>query len=146
MTRDEQIKKEALKECSSFDLPDKEGKFKGVNSAYGLGFCEGAIWADETMIDKACEWLDCFLERTIQRPSQIGLQASDAIDIIEKRRHEIIKMLLEDFREAKFEVFNRIVHFSYKSHDYIMFRDGVGDYSVAGIVHDPDCKCNDSKK
>lgn len=53
---------------------------------------------------------------------------------------------IKDFREAKFEVFNRIVHFSYKSHDYIMFRDGVGDYSVAGIVHDPDCKCNDSKK
>jgi hypothetical protein len=57
MTREEQIKKEALKECSSFDLPDKEGKFKGVNSAYGLGFCEGAKWADKTMIDKACEWL-----------------------------------------------------------------------------------------
>jgi hypothetical protein len=58
MTREEQIKKEALKECSSFDLPDKEGKFKGVNSAYGLGFCEGAIWADKTMIAKACKWLD----------------------------------------------------------------------------------------
>ena len=57
MTREEQIKREALKECSSFDLPDKEGKFKGVNSAYGLGFCEGAIWADKTMIDKACKWL-----------------------------------------------------------------------------------------
>lgn len=57
MTREEQIKKEALKECSSFDLPDKEGKFKGVNSAYGLGFCEGAKWADKTMIDKACKWL-----------------------------------------------------------------------------------------
>jgi hypothetical protein len=46
MTREEQIKEAALKKCSSFDLPDKEGKFKGVNSAYGLGFCEGAMWAD----------------------------------------------------------------------------------------------------
>lgn len=46
MIREEQIKEAALKECSSFDLPDKEGKFKGVNSAYGLGFCEGAMWAD----------------------------------------------------------------------------------------------------
>ena len=63
-------------------------------------FEAGAKWADETMIDKACEWLDCFLERTIQRPSQIGLQTSDAIDIIEMRRHEIIRMLLMDFREA----------------------------------------------
>ena len=57
MTREEQIKNAALKECSSFDLPDKEGKFKGVNSSYGLGFCEGAIWADKTMLDHACEWL-----------------------------------------------------------------------------------------
>lgn len=62
MTREEQIKKEALKECSSFDLPDKEGKFKGVNSAYGLGFCEGAKWADKTMIDKACDWLKTHIE------------------------------------------------------------------------------------
>lgn len=46
MTREEQIKKAALKECKSFDIPDKEGLFKGVNSAYGLGFCEGAMWAD----------------------------------------------------------------------------------------------------
>ena len=46
MTREEQIKAAALKECSSFDIPDKQVRFKGVNSAYGLGFCEGAMWAD----------------------------------------------------------------------------------------------------
>lgn len=46
MTREEQIKEAALKECSSLDIPDKEVRFKGVNSAYGLGFCEGAMWAD----------------------------------------------------------------------------------------------------
>lgn len=57
MTREEQIKEAALKECRSFDIPDKQVRFKGVNSAYGLGFCEGAIWADKTMIDKACSYL-----------------------------------------------------------------------------------------
>ena len=46
MKREEQIKEAALKESHSFDLPCKEWKFKGVNSAYGLGFCEGAMWAD----------------------------------------------------------------------------------------------------
>ena len=46
MNREQQIKEAALKECSSFDIPDKQVRFKGVNSAYGLGFCEGAMWAD----------------------------------------------------------------------------------------------------
>ena len=46
MSRTEQIKEAALKECSSFSIPDKQVRFKGVNSAYGLGFCEGAMWAD----------------------------------------------------------------------------------------------------
>lgn len=46
MSREEQIKEAALKECSSFDIPDRQVRFKGVNSAYGLGFCEGAMWAD----------------------------------------------------------------------------------------------------
>lgn len=86
MTREEQIKKEANR--------------VSCNSDEYSSFIQGAEWADETMIDKACEWLDCFLERTIQRPSQIGLQTSDAIDIIEIRRQEVIKMLLVDFREA----------------------------------------------
>ena len=53
---------------------------------------------------------------------------------------------IKDFRDTKFEVFDRIVHFSYKSHDYIMFRDGSGDFSVAGIVHDPDCKCKEETR
>ena len=39
---------------------------KGVNSAYGIGFLEGAEWADKTAIEKAykyismhqCEYID----------------------------------------------------------------------------------------
>ena len=30
---------------------------KGVNSAYGIGFLEGAEWADRTMIEKACKYI-----------------------------------------------------------------------------------------
>lgn len=51
MTREEQIKQAALEECKSSELPDKEWKFRGVNSAYGLGFCEGAMWADKNPKD-----------------------------------------------------------------------------------------------
>lgn len=53
---------------------------------------------------------------------------------------------IKDFRGTEFEVFNKIVHFSYKSHDYIMFRYGYNEYSIAGIVHDPDCKCKEGTR
>ena len=44
------------------------------------------------------------------------------------------------------EVLDKVYHFEYMSHDYIMFRHGFGYSSIAGVVHDPDCKCNNSKK
>lgn len=43
MTREEQIKKEANR--------------VSYNSDEYYSFIQGAEWADETMIDKACEWL-----------------------------------------------------------------------------------------
>ena len=48
MTREE-IRQEALKaEKEKFPrcAGDKENSFHGVNSAYGLGFVDGALWAD----------------------------------------------------------------------------------------------------
>ena len=48
MTREE-IRQEALKaEKEKFPrcAGDKENNFHGVNSAYGLGFVDGALWAD----------------------------------------------------------------------------------------------------
>lgn len=48
MTREE-IRQEALKaEKEKFPrcAGDKENSFHGVNSAYGLGFIDGALWAD----------------------------------------------------------------------------------------------------
>ena len=49
MTREE-IRQEALKaEKEKFPrcVGDKENNFHGVNSAYGLGFVDGALWADK---------------------------------------------------------------------------------------------------
>lgn len=34
-----------------------------------------------------------------------------------------------------------VIHFEYKGHDYILFRTMGGNCSIAGVVHDPDCKC-----
>lgn len=62
MAREEQIKEAALKECSSFDIPDKQVRFKGVNSAYGLGFCEGAMWADE---NRPVDWQQVRIQTAI---------------------------------------------------------------------------------
>ena len=49
MTKEE-IRQEALKaekEVFPRCAGDKENIFHGVNSAYGLGFVDGALWADE---------------------------------------------------------------------------------------------------
>lgn len=60
MTREEEIiiyAKEHEKQAFFCDLV-KSDLAKGVNSAYGIGFIEGAVWGDKTMIEKACEWLE----------------------------------------------------------------------------------------
>ena len=50
MTREEEIRQEALKaekDVSHRCEGDKENIFHGFNSSYGLGFVDGAMWADE---------------------------------------------------------------------------------------------------
>lgn len=32
-------------------------------------------------------------------------------------------------------------HFKYRNHSYIQFDIGGGQYSSAGIIHDPNCRC-----
>lgn len=86
MNREEQIKEEALKECSSFDIPDKEVRFKGVNSAYGLGFCEGAMWADKNP-KETVDWQQVRIQAAIA--AMQGMLSNDcalqsAMDISEK--------------------------------------------------------------
>lgn len=52
MTRGEEIQK-AAKEIAQ-DIEDWE-----IAEDIEDAFMEGALWADRTMIDKACDWLDC---------------------------------------------------------------------------------------
>lgn len=54
--------------------------------------------------------------------------------------------VVTDLRGTGDEVFDRIYHFEYKSHEYIIFRDGFGSNSVLGVVHNPDCKCKEETK
>ncbi len=45
---------------------------------------------------------------------------------------------------AKFDYINE---FTYKNHDYIMFKTGGMNSATAGIVHNPECKyCNGNKE
>ena len=63
MTREEEIIEAAKKAEKGVGFSDIVKKAKEVNSAYGIGFLEGATWSDEhprkglVDIDKACEWL-----------------------------------------------------------------------------------------
>ena len=72
MTREEEI----INAAKTFEK--EEGfspivmKAKGVNSAAGIGFLEGAMWADQhpkegmVSIDKVCEWLEQYTPDYIQ--------------------------------------------------------------------------------
>lgn len=50
MTREEEIRQE-------IDL-QLAGSFGNYSEGYEEGFIEGAKWADGTMIDKVCKWLE----------------------------------------------------------------------------------------
>lgn len=58
MTRIEEIVKEAKHREKEEGFTQLVKDTKGICSAYGIGFLEGAEWADKTMIDKVCEWLE----------------------------------------------------------------------------------------
>ena len=60
MTREEEIKKEALFNCN-----DIAGEVDYKSTAAYEGFIRGAEWADKTMIDKACEWLKDNIEEFV---------------------------------------------------------------------------------
>lgn len=52
MTREEEIRKQAFK------YGEPEYLLQTPNILGTQGFIQGAKWADKTMIDKACEWLE----------------------------------------------------------------------------------------
>lgn len=59
MTRDKEIQK-AAKEIAQ-DIEDWE-----IAEDIEDAFMEGALWADRTMIDKACEWMERHLPQCIE--------------------------------------------------------------------------------
>lgn len=48
---------------------------------------------------------------------------------------------VDDYRDKENLPIGYIKHFEYKGHDYIIFKDGVADHAIGGVVHDPDCRC-----
>lgn len=61
---------------------------RGVNSAYGIGFLEGAEWADKSMIDKACEWW----EDELSYPSM----TTEEIKFYKNKVNDFRKAMLEE--------------------------------------------------
>lgn len=57
MTREEEIKKR-LFEISTSNFNNSVVD----SSAYFAGYTDGAKWADRTMVEKACEWLEDFIK------------------------------------------------------------------------------------
>ena len=70
MTREKEIIQVAKQKEKEIGFTQIVKKAKGVNSAYGIGFLEGAEWADRTMINKIeeyvsggnSEWTEEFME------------------------------------------------------------------------------------
>ena len=74
MTREEQIENEAYRVSNNTD------EFQS--------FIQGAKWADETMIEKACEWLSLNIDEYIIEGSREGISLENQ------------KQLIIDFRKA----------------------------------------------
>ena len=83
MTRLEEIVQEAKHHEREEGFTQLVKDTKGLYSAYGIGFLEGAEWADKSMIDKACEWLE-----------------SVNLDYYQIREGVFSKELVADFRKA----------------------------------------------
>lgn len=73
MTREKQIIEAAEK--ATYQKPPQYSelvhKARKVMNAYEVGFIDGCVWADETMIDKACEWLTNYFVKYLQFDEQI---------------------------------------------------------------------------
>ena len=57
MTRKEEIEKEAIKQCT-FKVKGNDGYVDTIDNTQYKGFIAGAEWANKTMIEKACKWLE----------------------------------------------------------------------------------------
>ena len=55
-----------------------------------IGFVNGAMWADKTMIIKACEWLK----------ETMMIAHEEDIDWVASHYHNTVDEMIEDFRKA----------------------------------------------
>lgn len=79
------------KEIDDFALAhykDIAGETDYTDTAAFEGIIKGANWADKTIIDKACEWLNMNIIDYIVEGSREGISLEDK------------KQLIEDFRKA----------------------------------------------
>ena len=81
MTRESEIKKR-LFEISTSNFNNSVVD----SSAYFAGYVDGAEWADRTMIEKACEWLDCYIDNYlfIDAENKAGIKWDDFINDFRK--------------------------------------------------------------
>ena len=86
MKRDEEIRQEMSKIAGTH--PDWS-----KNYCMRMGFYEGAKWADKTMIDKACEWM----EKTLFEICDLSKRLDD-IQVVSKHKRK--RDLIEDFKRA----------------------------------------------
>lgn len=83
MTREEQIKEY----CSSQGFP--YGACSGISSINAQVASDAIRWADKTMIDKACEWLESELYQHKDR---------DGYPNVESRSYTSVEDLIKDFK------------------------------------------------
>ena len=91
MTREEEIKQS----CADNGFP--YGACSSISSLKANIATEAIKWADKTTLEKASQWLKRFLDSTVKKPSQVDGCTSDAIDLIEIRRQEVIRRVIYDF-------------------------------------------------
>ena len=96
MTRQEQIvyAAKASEKGTGFGEVVKSPVSRGVNSAYGIGFIEGAVWADQTMLEKVCKWLDEEMEDFIEYFSE------EEFPHVISSNYDYKKDFIEAFRKA----------------------------------------------
>ena len=81
MTREKEIKKRL------FEISTSNFNTSAVDSsAYFAGYTDGVKWADETMLNKACDWLH----------TALYLDHEHSIE----HRYATLEELLNDFRKA----------------------------------------------
>lgn len=92
MTPEEIILEEAKKreKQSTYSNLAKSEKAHGVWSAYGVGFIDGAVFATETIIEKACEWIK---NNTVTVINDVCTYTASSYDISKKE-------FVEDFKKA----------------------------------------------